>query len=634
MNIVIILVITIIGTLQVYYGNENRRKISRFKSILDDSNHVEIHHFLIPKEELSGASLEDVLTSKKYRKDLRDEALSEINDIENKIKELKGVEKSSEKKIKRLENKIKGNEKELLLLGVGDVNYYEVKRQIRFDEESKVHIDEELISIREELESLKVDKEELLNEIGGDGDLDRVETMEVSLINSERKNTFFYEHILMPLNHYLIKNKGAVSDFNLMKDIVDRALDKEEDEISGNLPVPLYLGLTGTMLGVIIGLAAMPNLGVAAAGGGILLGANSLLKGVQFAMIASVIGLGITIYNSRDFYSIRKGAEMKKNNFFTFIQTELLPILSQSTASGIATLQANLLKFNEEFASNMTKFDGVINDVKSSFDDQLEVIKLLEEIDVANIAKYNIKVTKEVSKSFEKLREMGQFLDQLNEFLRSTQKLNFTVNEQLQLAGNISHLIDQFDGNAQNIAAGSNYLQTFFREVESREQAFNDKLVEFSSSTNQLMDEIRISFDNRLRVFNEQDVALNTGFSDLFKNVAEGFDQLFRDLREKTHAIFDDEEENIKGISENINELKSKADTANTLPDKVTAVTEMVDSQNKKIEEHSASIETLLKALNNKPIEYEVPKSLKILMYVTGGLVSVASMLIIYLFVF
>ena len=48
--------------------------------------------------------------------------------------------------------------------------------------------------------------------------------------------------------------KRAVSDFNLGKDIVDRNFVKEVDEISNNLPIPWYLGLIDTMLGIVIGL--------------------------------------------------------------------------------------------------------------------------------------------------------------------------------------------------------------------------------------------------------------------------------------------------------------------------------------------------------------------------------------------
>ena len=71
-------------------------------------------------------------------------------------------------------------------------------------------------------------------------------------IKTHHKNDIL-EVIISSLNKYLINNKGAVSDFHLMKDIVDRNCDAKEEEIHTQIPVPLYLGLTGTMLGILIG---------------------------------------------------------------------------------------------------------------------------------------------------------------------------------------------------------------------------------------------------------------------------------------------------------------------------------------------------------------------------------------------
>ena len=56
------------------------------------------------------------------------------------------------------------------------------------------------------------------------------------------------------LNMYLQKNKGAASDFHIMKDVVERYCDADEEEITTQQPIPLYLGLMGTMVGIIVGI--------------------------------------------------------------------------------------------------------------------------------------------------------------------------------------------------------------------------------------------------------------------------------------------------------------------------------------------------------------------------------------------
>ena len=63
--------------------------------------------------------------------------------------------------------------------------------------------------------------------------------------------------IRQSINKYLRNNAGSVIDFSLLKDAVDRHCDSVEDDISSQMPVPLYCGLAGTMLGVIIGLSSL-----------------------------------------------------------------------------------------------------------------------------------------------------------------------------------------------------------------------------------------------------------------------------------------------------------------------------------------------------------------------------------------
>ena len=73
------------------------------------------------------------------------------------------------------------------------------------------------------------------------------EKINISLIECKGVKNETQGDILNSINGYLLRNKGAVSDFMLVKDIVDRNVDKVDDEISNSLPTPLYLGLMGTL---------------------------------------------------------------------------------------------------------------------------------------------------------------------------------------------------------------------------------------------------------------------------------------------------------------------------------------------------------------------------------------------------
>lgn len=431
----------------------------------------------------------------------------------------------------------------------------------------------------------------------------------ISLIEHKGNISRSFKDILSAINNYLLRNKGAVSDFNLIKDIVDRNIDNEEDAISSNLPIPLYLGLIGTMLGIIIGLIAMPSLSETAGqvAGSVGQGANAslstgqttintmqgvdaLLAGVKIAMIASVVGLIFTTVNSFLFYYVRQETEREKNKFFTFIQTQLLPILSKNTASSLQTLQANLLKFNDGFSKNMSNFDGVIKEVRSSFESQLQVVQELKRIDVSTMAKYNINVMREINSSFLKLKELSEYLNNVNGLLKNTQQLNLTVSTQLDKVGQIATIVDNFDTNAKNLVDGSKYLQTHFADFEQREQALSNKMADFDSSTGDMVDELKKSFEERMKKFNEKDVEINSGF-----------EKLFKDLRDMTIKVFDDESQNIASIKKDVVKVSDGVSQIRALPSEVLSLKSAVKEQD-------STINLMLQKIADKPMQFQMPK--------------------------
>lgn len=371
------------------------------------------------------------------------------------------------------------------------------------------------------------------------------EKVKLSLIGYKGSRSEALNGILISINGYLLRNKGAVSDFNLVKDIVDRNLDKLDDDISNSVPTPLYLGLLGTMSGIFIGMLNIPGLGGEDSEQAID-AIDMLLGGVSIALIASAIGLGMTIFSNYLFFKARRSVENQKHDFFTFIQTRLLPILSRNTSSSIHMLQTNLLKFNKDFASNMEGFSSVVNEVRNTFDSQLEVVEQLKRIDVANIANYNVKVMKELKTSFASLQNFAEYLDNLNGFVGTTRELNLAVNQQLQKVGDLKSVIERFDSNAGHISDNSNYLKSHFKNFDNREQAINDRIASFDKNTGDMIENLELSFNKRLEQFNEKDVEISSGF-----------DKLFKDLRAKATEVFDDESGNIKGIRKDLEELKS-----------------------------------------------------------------------------
>ena len=72
--------------------------------------------------------------------------------------------------------------------------------------------------------------------------------IKISLINPNNKSDTYFDNIIESLNMYLFKNNGAIADFNIVKDLVERNISVEEDQIREITNIPLYLGLMATLI--------------------------------------------------------------------------------------------------------------------------------------------------------------------------------------------------------------------------------------------------------------------------------------------------------------------------------------------------------------------------------------------------
>ena len=125
-------------------------------------------------------------------------------------------------------------------------------------------------------------------------------------------DSVFYR-IVTSLNTYLRKNKGAASDYHLMKDIVERNCDAKENEIDTQIPTPLYTGLMGTVLGIIVGVVFLVSSGGLSA---LLDSDYDLVKGTSVP--TEIIGR----ISAQDVVDKNKRVIVEKNEEINFIKAE------------------------------------------------------------------------------------------------------------------------------------------------------------------------------------------------------------------------------------------------------------------------------------------------------------------------
>lgn len=333
---------------------------------------------------------------------------------------------------------------------------------------------------------------------------DVFQEIEISQIEVKSDNTTM-RNITDALNMYLEKNKGAVSDFSLMKDIVERYSGAEEEEITVMQPIPLYMGLMGTMIGIIVGIS------IIAINGGVqqLSNVSSMMTCVAIAMVASFLGILFTTYISWKSKGAKTLVENNKNIFYSWLQTELLPVLSGNTVTALSLLQSNLMTFNQTFRGNIEEFDTVLASVRKVSSEQAEALNAINKIDVTRVAKANISVLSELQKCTSQLERFSQYIHSVNDYLNAVNSLNNNLSDHLDRTAAIEKMGSFFERELEQVQTREEYFKQVVNGIDNTlEESFrhlkstmDDYINELKKRTTTELDDVREAFEQNQKEF-------------------------------------------------------------------------------------------------------------------------------------
>lgn len=332
-----------------------------------------------------------------------------------------------------------------------------------------------------------------------------IEKIEVTIIEKSSvkkiEDNPVFDKIYFSLNNYLIRNRSASSDFNLIKDIVERNTSAIEDDINTSIGVPLYLGLMGTMMGIVIALFNMPDLGVELGsqqtGQKLDEGIAMLIGGVKVAMIASFVGLMLSIINSAWIFKGSKSfSETKKNDFYTFIQIELLPLINQGMASTFDSLQRNLLRFNDEFSSNLKGLTGIFDSSRKAIKEQKQLIDALDQAKVSDMTRYNVAVLKQLDVSVGKFEQFNNYLNNITQFVDNTQNIVGRTNELLERTDNFKSIAENLENKLNQSQLLMDFLSAHFNKLEQHKEFTNNAVADVGYTISETFRELKDHIQN------------------------------------------------------------------------------------------------------------------------------------------
>lgn len=313
-----------------------------------------------------------------------------------------------------------------------------------------------------------------------------LENVTIIRYQTKEANDKVTENIENSINTYLRKNKGAVSDFSLIKDIVERNCDSLEAEIASQTPLPLYLGLMGTVAGIILGLFTITLNGGFSQIDKVI---EILMSDVAIAMVASFMGICLTTLSLWKSKQCKVTIEANKNRFYTWFQTNLLPVISKNAVSAITLLQKNLTRFNESFTGTVDRLEDKLGDVGDLYSAQIEILEKIEAIDIKKMAVANVKILSALDGSIGSLDKFSQYMCSITEYLTAVKELNSKLDEHLE--------------RTETLGVVSDFYKAQMKEIGLRQDAIKSAVLSVDDVMKSALAALKVNSENGLKSMQE-----------------------------------------------------------------------------------------------------------------------------------
>ncbi len=453
----------------------------------------------------------------------------------------------------------------------------------------------------------------------------------VSSISGGSSSAYFQD-IKHTINKYIAGSSDSVADYQILKEAVDRHCDSIEDQIESQTPVPLYLGLAGTMIGVIMGLMSLIMSGAITDLAGVQEGSKteviqlsqdtnhdaefkkatdgigSLLLGVAVAMVASFVGISLTTAAAWNYKKRKEDAESRKNDFMSWMQSELLPELPNDISGAMAQLVYDLEEFNKTFEENTKSLASTFDNVNESYKTQADIVKAVQQMDVQSMATANVRVLQQLERSTERIERFNQYLTEIQGYTSTIQRFNEQFQQEETQLGLLRRIYEFFNQE--------------LHEIEQRKLAISDAVSSVDEKLQNSFRSLEDSQAEQIRHFREQLQEQGTAFSNMLEEQRTAFKESSRLISEKL-------ESELTQYPETVAQLRTIAQIPaelRTLSENIMKVMNKVSSDVNRVTSSSVKSGVASTIVQESP-KLEIPKRLKLMMVAFMSVITFCSVL-------
>ncbi|MCU7694299.1 hypothetical protein ACFSPU_10810 [Haoranjiania flava] len=305
----------------------------------------------------------------------------------------------------------------------------------------------------------------------------------VELLTTKANHSYILSRIINTINIYLIRNKGYASDYVLLKEIVESNTSLVEKDIKRDIPAPFRMGVLGAILAIITGLLKVSD------GPADHYSVYGTITAIALVMLFS--GLLITFYLTGKYRRALASEEAAKTDFYTFILSDLMPLLNQNLNNAFSNVQRNLKMFNTDFENNMKSMGTLIDKNFESLSIQNKILERIESTDNMQFAKANIATLQELQLTTERFQEFSRYLDNVNAMLLQSKEYTHKINEMIARTDDFKvlgdHVIQTFKHNEQLI----DFLQQHYNSLDHSRQMINNSVGKVNATLDESLDNLK-----------------------------------------------------------------------------------------------------------------------------------------------
>ncbi len=282
--------------------------------------------------------------------------------------------------------------------------------------------------------------------------------------------------LITELNEYVTKNHGT-TDFSVIENKTERKINVLYDNATSRIAFPTYVGLMGTFIGVFLGLLFF-TFGLGSNGEGITDETiGNLISGVLVSMSTSFIGLLLTTITHHLAAETLKVVREDKNEFYEFVQNELMPTLGVSMVAALNKLHQTINIFEPSFNSVIDRFQSTFDSCTQRF---------------GNAFERNVTIVSDA------VRVMGENMDKINDNVDLQAQLLKTLRsrgvvESLDAFVNASQNFEHVTKSLNRFGAFCNTIKEVTAELVNTQRRYNESLeipLSVANKLNQILSRI------------------------------------------------------------------------------------------------------------------------------------------------